>query len=239
MPDRPWEKEAANWVQWVRTPGHDVYAHYAPAFFDHIVPETSCFTLEIGCGEGRVARDLAARGHRVTAIDSAPTLIRHAAKADSDSRYALADAESLPFPDGSFDLVVAYNSLMDVEDMPAAVSEATRVLKPGGHFCVCVLHPICDAGAFTSREPNAPFVIEGTYFGKRPYHEKFERDGLTMTFHSWCYALEDYAAAFLAAGLLIESLREPAAPQSAVASRASIARWRRVPNFLFVRALKP
>jgi len=36
--------------------------------------------------------------------------------------------------DGSFDLVVAYNSLMDVEDMPTTVREAARVLEPGLHL---------------------------------------------------------------------------------------------------------
>jgi ubiquinone/menaquinone biosynthesis C-methylase UbiE len=47
-----------------------------------------------------------------------------------------ADAAALPFADGSYDLVVADNSLMDVADMPAANREAARVLQPGGRFCI-------------------------------------------------------------------------------------------------------
>src|SRR5215510_10561988 len=45
-----------------------------------------------------------------------------------------ADASALPFGDAAFDLVVAYNSLMDVEDLPGSVWEAERVLGPGGHL---------------------------------------------------------------------------------------------------------
>jgi ubiquinone/menaquinone biosynthesis C-methylase UbiE len=79
-------------------------------------------TLEIGCGEGRVARDLARRGHTVVALDTSPTLLRSAKAADPAGCYLLADAASLPFHDASFDLVVAYNSLMDVSDMPAVIA---------------------------------------------------------------------------------------------------------------------
>ena len=143
-----WEQEAENWVRWARTPGHDAYWHYRTSFFAHIVPPPGRQTLEIGCGEGRVARDLAARGHAVTAVDTSPTLLHHARKADPDGRYLLADGAALPFPDGAFDLVVAYNALMDIADMPGAVREAARVLGPGGRFCICVTHPINDAGAF-------------------------------------------------------------------------------------------
>ena len=80
-----WEPEAENWVRWARTPGHDAYWYYRDSFFDLIVPAPGRRTLEIGCGEGRVARDLAARGHRVTAIDTAHTLLRHAREDDPES----------------------------------------------------------------------------------------------------------------------------------------------------------
>ncbi len=126
-----WEAEAENWIRWARMPGHDAYWRYREAFFA-LVPPAGRATLEVGCGEGRVARDLAARGHHVTGIDSSPTLLRAAREADPEGRYELADAAALPFADDAFDLVVAYNSLMDVHDMPAAVREAARVLAPGG-----------------------------------------------------------------------------------------------------------
>ena len=233
------EWQAGSWLRWARTPGHDSYWHFREAFFDAIVPAPGRLTLEVGCGEGRVARDLARRGHAVVALDASPTLAASASTADPDGRYLAADAAALPFGDECFDLVVAYNSLMDVEDMPAAVAEAARVLQAGRPLCVCVTHPTADAGRFQSKEPGAPFVIGGSYLGRHRVEELFERDGLQMTFTGWRYPLEDYARALEDAGLLIERLREPAAPASALTARAGYERWQRLPSFLHLRTVKP
>ncbi len=177
-----WEAEAANWIAWARKPGHDDYWYYRDAFFDEIVPLPGRLTLELGCGEGRVARDLTARGHRVVGVDTSPTLLRHARDAHRGGAYVLCDARSLPFADQSFDLAVAYNSLMDVDGLDQAVREAARVLTPEGRLCMCVTHPMCDAGRFESREPDAPFIIGGNYLVRRRFEGTFERDGLIMTF---------------------------------------------------------
>src|SRR5205085_10688599 len=109
-----------------------------------------------------------------------PPLIRAARHLDPRGRYLLADAADLPFDAGTFDRVVAYNSLMDVEDMPRAIAEALRVLRSRGRLCVCVTHPIADAGRFEGRTPDAPFVIQGSYLETKIYDEGFERDGLTI-----------------------------------------------------------
>lgn len=231
-----WEEEAENWVRWARTPNHDDYWAMSPAFFEEIVPAPQGLTLEIGCGEGRSTRDLVARGHFVVATDISPTLIHYAAVADPAANYLLADAAVLPFRDGSFDAIVAYNSLMNVEDLPRAVSESARVLRAGGRFCICVTHPIADAGRFESRDADAPFVIRGSYLAKRRFEETFERDGIRMTFHGWCYPLEAYFYAFEQAGFVVEKLREPGAPQAL--EDPAEERWRRLPNFLLIRAVK-
>src|SRR6202521_2966563 len=160
-----WEREAENWVRWVRRPGHDSYWYYRASFLDEILPPPGRQTLELGCGEGRVARDLVARKHRVIGIDSSPTLLRYAKEADPVGKYTLADTARLPFDDASVDLVVAYNSLMDISDMPGAVREAARVLESGGRFCISVTHPLNDAGRFESDEPDAAFIIRGSSFG--------------------------------------------------------------------------
>ena len=233
-----WEREARNWIAWARTPGHDVYWRYRGAFFD-LLPPPGRATLEIGCGEGRVARDLAARGHHVTGVDAAPTLLEAARDAGGAGDFLLADAAALPFPDGSFDLVVAYNSLMDMHDMPGAVREAHRVLEPGGRLGVCVTHPVSDAGQFVSGEPDAEFVIECSYFGRRRFEGTFERNRLTMTFRGWSYSLEEYARALETAGFRIETVREPPLPREDGQDDPADDRWRRLPMFLMLRAIKP
>jgi SAM-dependent methyltransferase len=234
-----WEREARNWIAWARAPGHDAYwAHSGPPFFA-LLPVPGRATLEVGCGEGRVARDLAARGHTITGVDASPTLLDAARSADAEGTYVLADAAELPFPDGSFDLVVAFNSLMDVQDMPGAVREAARVLEPGGRFCVCVTHPLADAGRFTSREAEAPFVIGDSYFGRRRFEETFARKGFEITFRGWCYPLEAYFLALEQAGFLIELLREPPIRDAEVRRDPAEHRWERIPAFLYLRAVRP
>ena len=181
-----------------------------------------------------MARDLTARGHRVVGLDTSPTLARYAKEAATGPAYLLADAAALPFPDESFDLVVAYNSLMDVEDMPAAVSEAARVLTRPGRFCICVTHPFADTGEFIGDGPDAHFTMTRPYFGHRRFEGSAERDGLTMTFRGWTYSLEDYAIALESAGLVIELLREPRPASSSVGDRSELP----LPMFLYLRAMK-
>jgi SAM-dependent methyltransferase len=134
------------------------------------------------------------------------------------------------FRDSFFDLVVAYNTLMDVEDMPAAVGEAARVLESGGRFCVRVTHPFRDAGRFASREAGAPFVVSGSYFEEGSYEFAAERSGLSFTFASRNYPLRSYTGALGAAGLLVESIREPVGWDD---------RDSRMPQFLLWRSVKP
>jgi SAM-dependent methyltransferase len=229
-----WEPQAEDWVRWARTPEHDHYWFYREVFFDEILVPPGRGTIEIGCGEGRVARDLAARGHRVVGIDSSPTLLHYARQASADTAYVLADGAILPFTDRSFDLAVAYNSLQVVADMPGTVAEAARVLGRGGHFCFCVSHPVTDVGRFLGEEPDVDFAIRPDYFTHRRIDDPVEQRGLPMTFRGWTHSLEDYAMALEEAGLRIEAMREPR--PSARLER--FRKWQRVPLFLFVRAAK-
>lgn len=229
-----WEAEAHRWAAWARTPRHDAYWYYRDAFFA-LVPPPGRATLEVGFGEGRVSRDLAARGHRVVGVDVSPTLARLAAEADPSARCLLGDGAALPFRDEAFDLVVAYNSLMDVDDMPAVCAEVGRVLEPGGRLCVCVQHPVWDAGRFEGPGAEATWVLGPTYFGPRRSRDTFERNGLAVTFEGWCHSIDDYSRALESAGFVIEALREPQpGPEAPPTTRG-----RRLPIFLMMRLVKP
>jgi SAM-dependent methyltransferase len=175
----------------------------------------------------------------VTGIDVAPTMVRLARESDPAGDYRVADAAALPFADAEFSLVVAYNSLMDVDDLEGAVREAARVLEPGGRFAICVTHPLADAGAFASADPHAPFVISDSYLARRKFEgPPVQRNGATMQFRGWAYPLETYVKALTQVGMLLEALLEPTVPDSAIARDPAEARWRRIPAFLFLRAIK-
>jgi ubiquinone/menaquinone biosynthesis C-methylase UbiE len=220
-----WEEQAPNWIRWAREPGHDSYWRFHRDGFLASLPAPGRLTLDVGCGEGRVTRDLRALGHRVVGVDQSASMIAAAREADPEGEYVVADAAELPFEDGSADLVISFMALMDMDDMAGAVQEVSRVLEPAGRFVVAVVHPINSAGQFVPRQgvDDAPFVIE-SYLGSRPYEDHLERDGLEMTFHSFHHPLEDFSRAFEDGGFLFERVRELYDDENP--------RWRRVPLFL-------
>jgi hypothetical protein len=127
-----------------------------------------------------------------------------------------------------------------MDDMAGAVREAARVLERGGRFCVAIEHPIQKAGTWLDPDdPESPFVIPGSYLEERRFEAVYERDGVRMDFAGIDRPLEGYARALEGAGLVIEAVREPVPDDSFVRRRPRVAKWRRVPIFLHLRALKP
>jgi len=91
--------------------------------------------LDIGCGGGFLAEALAAQGHTVFGMDlSLATLQWAQRKNTSPAGWIRGDALVLPFPDASLDAVAAMDFLEHVEYPDRAITEASRVLKPGGLF---------------------------------------------------------------------------------------------------------
>ena len=233
-----WEAQAGQWIQWARAPGHDSYWRFHRDQFLDLLPPPGRRTVDIGCGEGRLTRDLKKLGHHVIGIDASPRLLAAARESDPSMDFRLSDAAVLPLEDASVDLAVAFMSLHDIDPMHTAVREVARVLQPGGRLCLAIVHPINSAGHFEDKKRDAPFIIRGEYL--RPFHyvDVMERDGLTMTFHSQHRPLETYFMALDDAGLLVEALREPSVPEHAIDSEAA-RRWQRLPLFLHLRARRP
>jgi SAM-dependent methyltransferase len=219
-------------VAWARAPNHDAFWAYTGALTSFIGPGPG-LALEVGCGEGRVSRLLKLCDYHVTAADPVAELVEAARDADSADRYIIATAGNLPFDDQSFDLVVAYNMLMDVENVPAAVEEMARVLRSDGTLMISIVHPIADLELPASL-PSEGVLSESSYFTRRRFENKEESGGLRMRFAGWTQPLEAYAAALEGAGLAIVSLREPVADCGE--GRRHMDRWSRLPLFLWLKA---
>ncbi len=113
----------------------------------YLKPGRGEYILDVACGDGYYSRKMAAHGARVAAIDIEPARIRNARTYHNVPGviYQLANAESLPFPDRTFDKVVSVCALEHFTNPGRAIQEMHRVLKPGG---VLVLH----VDSFTYRE---------------------------------------------------------------------------------------
>ena len=224
-----WEDEAARWIAWARSPGtdHFFWRFSLPALLD-LTPAPGRRTVDMGCGEGRVARELIARGHRVVGIEGSPTLARAARDADPPIDVHVADASAMPLADGAADLCVASMMLLNVDDLDAVIAEVARVLAPGGRLVFSTTHP--DSGRRKAGDD---------YFATVRFAETRERDGVRMTFHDVHRPLSAYFGALERGGLLVEAVREPVPDDAYVADHPKVARWRREPCFLLVRAVKP
>ncbi len=90
--------------------------------------------LELGCGTGEFTRRVAPVGAHLVALDlSAELLAKARAKVGAAARFVRGDAEALPFPDGTFDVVYGCSVLHHL-DLEAALREVRRVLRPGGRL---------------------------------------------------------------------------------------------------------
>ncbi|OSC38739.1 class I SAM-dependent methyltransferase [Mycobacterium decipiens] len=108
-----------------------------------IAPQPGEFVVDVACGTGVVARLVAERvgaEGRVVGVDLNPDMLRIARviPAAAPIEWRQANAEALPLPDDSYDLVLCQLGLMFVPDQTAAVSEMRRVLSTGGRVAISV-----------------------------------------------------------------------------------------------------
>ncbi|HEV7259870.1 MAG TPA: class I SAM-dependent methyltransferase [Bosea sp. (in: a-proteobacteria)] len=252
-----WEANAETWTRHARA-GYDLYrdALNTPAFLASLPPIDGLDGLDIGCGEGSNTRKLAERGALMSAIDIAPTFIRHAREAEEQARlgisYLEADGTALPFAENSFDFATAFMSLMDMHRQDLGIAEAARVLRPGGFLQFSILHPcfappnrkvVRDAdgtvtGLLISEYFSDPAgAIETWRFGAAPDHEKARVEPFRVPrFHR---TLSDWVAMIVAAGLAIDHMAEPRVDPATAEREPYLADTLLAPLFLHIRARKP
>lgn len=91
---------------------------------------------------------LRAEGMSATGVEPTDSLRDAARLRDPGGDYIDARAEALPFPDGAFDLVVSYLTLIDIDDVEAALGEMARVLRTGGSLLIANLNSFSTAGGW-------------------------------------------------------------------------------------------
>jgi ubiquinone/menaquinone biosynthesis C-methylase UbiE len=101
-------------------------------------PEPGALVLDLGCGDGALAEELARAGASVIGLDSDPAMIAQARNRALRRPFSVvrADARAAPFASGAFDVVVMSTLLCLSAEPATIVDEAARVLKPGGRLVI-------------------------------------------------------------------------------------------------------
>jgi len=94
--------------------------------------ESSTSVLDVGCGTGELLAVLAERGAHVAGIDPATGMVERSRRLAPTADVREASWDGIPWPDATFDVVTAVNSLQFADDTVGALMEATRVTRPGG-----------------------------------------------------------------------------------------------------------
>ena len=120
-----------------------------------LVPLEGRDVLDIGCGAGALLTWIARFAGRCVGVDPSAEQIARARQASdgSPASFQVGSAESLSFPDGSFDVAIFFNALHHVPGplMRPALGEALRILRPGG--ILYVAEPLAQGATFDLTQP--------------------------------------------------------------------------------------
>lgn len=130
-----------------------LFGQWAPKVADAAQIQPGQRVLDVGCGTGVLAREVALRigsVGRVVGIDPSPGMVAVAKQLAPSVEWREGVAETLPFPDQSFEAVVSQFALMFFKDRDQALREMMRVLTPGGRLAVAVWDSLDNIPAYAS-----------------------------------------------------------------------------------------
>lgn len=233
-----WAASAEAWISSQGDAGDFARRHVADApMLERVRRRRWRRALDVGCGEGRFCRMLAAEGVAVVGADPTEPLIARARELDPEGEYRVEPAERLSFDDGAFDLVIAYLSLIDIAELEAAIAEMVRVLEPGGVLLIANLNgfntagDVNDLGWVRLEDGRQAFALD-RYLETRVGW--IEWRGIRI--QNWHRPLSVYMRLMLDQGLALTHFDEPS-PHSGDPAR--VARYMRAPWLVLMEWTKP
>ena len=230
-----WEQHAGWWQR-------EFSAGADPEYEQQILPlvarhlDGARRVLDIGCGEGQVARHVAELGADVVGLDPTPTQIRVARDRAGGPRFVRARAEALPCASDAFDAVLLCLALEHVEAFDVAIHEVARVLEPGGRLVLVVGHPLLQApgsGWIEDRSVGEHYWRIGGYLDDDVAVDTVAPGVELLFVHR---PLSRYVHALGEAGLLIDDMEEPPPPAPLLADTWDFPEAATIPRVLLVSA---
>jgi 2-polyprenyl-3-methyl-5-hydroxy-6-metoxy-1,4-benzoquinol methylase len=204
---RSWHSNAAPWSEAIRTASIASRKLVTnQAIIDAVASVAPSRVLDIGCGEGWLARALSARGMNVTGVDVVPELIAQAAAArgtpPGSTAFLVQDYASIAsrrWRGGPFDAAVCNFSLLGLESVDSLIAAVPYYLEQSGYLLIQTLHPVAACGAQAYQDG----WREGSWQG---FSGKFRDPG------PWYFrTLESWRALLERCGFDVLECREPKA----------------------------
>jgi SAM-dependent methyltransferase len=224
------------------------YAFFGPAQVALCGDVREMRLLDVGCGNGYFAREMAKRGARVTGLDISPRMIAHARRHESAAplgiEYHVIDAATLPsdLVPQSFDMASSCLALQDMPRVAGVLRGVHVLLRPGGRFVASIAHPCTDT-PFRAWERDAAgnkrWLCIDRYFDCGALQYTWSGWGSDFTTEAMHATLEQWIGWILDAGFQLRGLKEPCPTQEALRSHPDLEDAARVPYYLFFDLLKP
>lgn len=239
-PDEDLWETHADWWQEGFTDGAD------PEYEEQILPLAAEHltgarrVLDIGTGEGQVARLAASLGAEVIGLDPTWNQVEVAKERAGGPQYLRSSAASLPFPDASFDVAVACLVFEHIEEVHEAIVEVARVLEPDGRFLFFLNHPLLqtpNSGWIDDQilDPPEQYWRIGAYLREDSSIEEVQKDVFIPFIHR---PMNIYVNALIRNELLLTGMEEPAPPPGFLARAPEYTDAAHIPRLLFLRTEK-
>jgi len=208
------------------------------ALFALVGPVDGARVLDVACGHGRVARELARRGALVVGVDVSVAMLDHARRAEGADPLGVAYVEADVAAPGvlagrAFDAAVCNFGLSDIDDLDGALASVHRLLRPGGRFVFVILHP-CFPGrgptVAAAWPPGGGYQREGWWATEAPHSTLRQQVGAHHRM------LSTYLNALIGHGFVLDAVAEPEPPAEWAATTPE---FDPVPTILAVQATRP
>lgn len=245
---RSWDQAADEFATFFSAGGEFYHTHIiSPCLMDLLGDLEGKTILDLGCGEGHLARQLADRtaSIRVIGVDASENMIRIAREKsrhyEDRFEFQQADAGDLAgIPPALFDVAVCHMALMDIKDYAQAIKEVARTLKHQGIFVFSILHPCFHTPGsdwLNDQDGNPVGWRVGSYYANLAWKWTVKS---RMSKETYCFhrTLENYFRALRDAGFVVADLREPVPSQELIERYPRQARELIRADFLLARCVK-